>query len=182
MIIAITGCHGAGKTTVGTLVAQALRLPFHDEIGRRLASDPLLRPIGITAATACHAFDEHVFRAEIDRDIEWTGRARVVESWHPGNLAYAMVRNSEVGSRWLPELRRRASTRALVVQICASDEVLRARQSEPGPMAFFLEVARQTPGAASSLGLAEPIRVATDSESPRLVAERVVAALGEVVR
>lgn len=182
MIIAITGCHGAGKTTVGALVAQALRLPFHDEIGRRLASDPLERPVGVTAATARDAFDEHVFRAEIERDIEWAGRARVVESWHPGNLAYAMVRNREVAARWLPELRRRASTRAVVVQLCASDDVLRARQSEPGPIAFFLEVADEISSATRSLGMAEPIRVATDAESPLLVADRIVTELGKVVR
>lgn len=182
MIIAITGCHGAGKTTIGTLVARALRLPFHDEVGRRLASDPLERPMGVTAATACDAFDEHVFRAEVERDVEWVGRARVVESWHPGNLAYAMVRNSDVAARWLPELRRRASTRAVVVQVCASDRVLRARQSEPGPVEFFLEVADKISSATRSLGMVEPIRVATDADSPLLVAERIVATLGEVAR
>jgi len=39
-----------------------------------------------------HHFDEDVLQSEIARDRERTGRSRIVETWHPGNLAWARMR------------------------------------------------------------------------------------------
>lgn len=146
MTIALLGPHGAGKTTLGTRMAEALGVPFHDEVGGRLRLDADWRPMGTLASDPQAAFDEGVFLEEVERDLTWLaqgGGLRVVETWHPGNLAYASLRSPAVAARYLPvvsDLVRRC--RPLCVWLCPPREVLAARQYEPGALDFFLDVGR----------------------------------------
>lgn len=146
LTIALVGGHGAGKSTVGAALAQRLGVPFHDEIGRRLAA---ARPPDRTAEDPQEAFDAAVFGEELARDAAWTEGVRVVETWHPGNLAYAARRSPAVAARHLPL----ALGPAVVLPIHVSPGVAAARQNEPGAFEFFREVGEAAEAWAHALGL-----------------------------
>lgn len=146
LTVALVGGHGAGKSTVGAALAARLGVPFHDEIGRRLAA---ARPEGVTAEHAQEAFDAAVFAEELARDAAWTDGVRVVETWHPGNLAYAARRSPAVVARHLPlDLGP-----AVVLPVHVSPAVAAARQNEPGDPAFFREVGLAAEAWARALGI-----------------------------
>jgi hypothetical protein len=144
--IVLLGPHGAGKTTLGKRLAAALGVPFHDEVGGRLRLEPSWRPEGTLASDPQACFDEAVFHEESERDLAWLasgGGLRVVETWHPGNLAYACRRSPAVAARYLPVVSALVPrARPLCVWICPPWDVLEARRSEPGSLDFFLEVGR----------------------------------------
>lgn len=137
--VVLVGPHGAGKTTLGSELAALTGWTFHDEIGRRLAEDPRARPAGVTPEDAQQQFDDEVFRRERARDLAWSkDQPRIVETWHPGNLAYAACRSPSVCEAWAPRLRRAIDwSRVWVVPVRASVEVLASRRNEPGDLAFF---------------------------------------------
>ena len=161
--IALIGPHGAGKTTLGRLLARALRVPFHPEIGRALRERALRRDPAAHAAAHQPTFDDEVIGTELSRDIGRTwGRGRVVESWHPGNFAYAALRNPEVVARWWRtcatrvEAERRLGEGILVLPLRFRRDTARNRLSEPGPdpettLDFFAAVADQAAAFAHRL-------------------------------
>lgn len=178
MLIVLLGPHGAGKTTLGRALARELGLRLDDEVGRRLAAVPALRAADATAATPQAAFDRLVFAVELARDKAAGRLSRVVETWHPGNLAYAAARSPAVARAALPLV---AASGALgfarVVVVHAPRAVLRARQSEPGELAFFLAVAAASAVFARALGLPIVARVRTDRESPDRLATELARCL-----
>ena len=154
MNIIVVGPHGAGKTSVGQALAKRLGVPFHAEIGRELAEDPQWRPAGHTAADRQLAFDDEVMRRELARDANWpAAQPRVVETWHPGNLAYALRRSPDRLAAWWPQLLAAAHRPTLALVLDAPDAVLRARQTEPGDGTFFSTVGRQAPDCCRLLGI-----------------------------
>lgn len=171
--IVLLGCHGAGKTTIGSRLAGLLGVPFHDEIGRRLAEDPAHRPPGVTAADRQEAFDAAVFAEELARDAAWEpGLPRIVETWHPGNLAYAECRSPRiVRARWAEIQKARARFAVLGVAFRAPRDVLRARRTEPADIDFFLDVALRAELWAARLGVPVPIAVDTGASDPDGIAE-----------
>jgi hypothetical protein len=177
--IVLVGPHGAGKTTVGAMLALRLGVPFHHELGRELARVPGLRPPGCDAAAAQPLFDETLFFEELLRDIHWEGRGgRVVETWHPGNLAYAARRSPAVVQRRLREVAAAAHTAdALVIPVEAAPAVLARRQNEPGELSFFLEVGREAIEWARALGLVVTAPIRTDVGDPSTAVEAALARL-----
>lgn len=162
--LVLLGPHGAGKTTLGTALARALHRPFAAEVGRLLAEDPQWRPAGALAKDHQSHFDAEVFYRELQRDAASLGTPRVVETWHPGNLAYALLRSPDVASAWWERVAAACRRPALAVVLLADTELLRARQSEPGPTAFFAEVGRLAPDLATRLGV--PILLRLDARQP----------------
>jgi hypothetical protein len=184
MIIVLIGAHGAGKTTLGHALSRRMGIPFHDEIGRRLAADPAWRPEGTTAQDPQQTFDERVFGAELERDDTWpSDTARIVETWHPGNLAYAERRSPAVPARFLDQVRRCCRAAApIVVPLLASRAALARRQSEAGDLGFFVQVAESAAAWAERLGLTmlQPLRtdLATPEDLARCV-EQAIRAMGQ---
>jgi len=175
MTIVLLGCHGTGKTTLGVALARLTGIPFHDEVGRRLASDPGLRPAGRTAAETQSAFDAAVFDEELARDASWpVSEPRIVETWHPGNLAYASRRSPVVGATRMPGVAAScARGEVIAVPLVASRDALAARQSEPGDLEFFRAVGRDAERWARALGLRVLRPTRTDRAPTDEIADRL---------
>ncbi len=181
--LVLIGPHGSGKTTLGRLLATALGRRFDGEIGR------LLRDWALRDDPAAHAmgpqpdFDRLVFWTERGRDLR-ASNPRIVETWHPGNLAYVRQRNPDLASRLLPFVRA-AVVRAgptVVQPLRISPATARARLTEPGPepasmVQFFLSVGAEAERVALELGLRLLPPVATDVLPPLAAVAQILGAL-----
>jgi len=182
------GPHGAGKTTIGQAVALRLGWRFDEEIGRRLREEALARDPAAHAMLTQRAFDQAVMAEELERDRMRRGVWRVVETWHPGNLAYAHARSGEelvtAYRRALDGLDR---SRVLVQPLRISDVTGLARLTEPGPdgaslVAFFQSVGVVAEGVAASLGFRMLPPLHTDGVAASYVVEQVVASVQMAAR
>lgn len=163
MTLVMIGPHAAGKTTLGRALAAQLGVPFDDELGARLRSEAQEQDPAAHALRQQQLFDQTVQRQELARDRQTVG-PRVVETWHPGNAAYALERNGEAFDT---EAAREAAQQApgvLVLPVLARVETVRVRCSEygadPDEMArFFVRVAERALSLARSwrLPVAQPV-------------------------
>ena len=158
--LVLVGPHGSGKTTLGRRVAAALGWRFQAEIGEELRREALARDPGAHALLAQDAFDTAVFERELARDARLVGgTGRVVETWHPGNLAYAERRSAGVARSYATRLRAAAQRQGALVQpLALSAEAARRRLREPGPsperlVAWFQAVGDRARRLAEEWGL-----------------------------
>jgi nicotinamide riboside kinase len=99
MLVFVCGPHSAGKTTIiSRLKANGVVSISGDEIGKRLFYERRLQP-----ETQGPEFEHEVINQELARDaaLENIDGIKIVETWHPGNLAYAAIRNPSL----VPSLR-----------------------------------------------------------------------------
>ena len=148
--IVLVGPHAAGKTTLGRRLAWHLGWTFHEELGRKLREQALQADPDAHAARSQEDFDRMVIQAELDRDKEWNDQDdRVVETWHPGNLAYACCRSIEVAHDMEEQVLWAIGchARVLVQPVLVRPATIRQRLSEPGPaddlVPFFTAVAKE---------------------------------------
>jgi thymidylate kinase len=180
--LVLIGPHSAGKTTLGTRLADRLGLPFYDEIGARMRADVQSADPSAHAMRRQELFDLEVQCREIERDVRAVA-PRVVETWHPGNLAYALERN---GDTFDPSLARSAAQRArsvLVLPVLARVETIYARCSEHGEdrmrmASFFHRVAER----AMTLATEWQLTVAPPVWTDELTIDAALDALLEHVR
>jgi ribose 1,5-bisphosphokinase PhnN len=164
--IVLIGPHGAGKSTLGRALSARLRWTFDDEIGARLRAQAQSLDPRAHALLEQIAFDAEVERAEIERDRTARG-PRVIETWHPGNAAYAIARN---GAGFSEDRAMRAATEArdvLVVPLVISERCARERLSEYGApehemVRFFLRVGELAETLSRAWGLRTAPALHTD--------------------
>ena len=96
--IVFSGAHASGKKTLGNLLAASLDVEFHPELGDILRDHNRLAPNGHLYGDGTGvmgifdtSWDDRVHAAELARDESFEG-SRVVETWHVGNLAWALQR------------------------------------------------------------------------------------------
>lgn len=147
-------------------MGEALRL-------KRLAEDA-----GAHAARRQQDFDDKVILAELARDAKWQSGARVVETWHPGNAAYARQRQSQIAAAHIAAMRE-SSRCGFVLPLRIGKPALLARMRENAEgidkeemASFFLAVAAHAEEAASKWGAAVLPALLTDGQS----AEETLAA------
>ena len=98
--LAIMGTHCAGKKTIGEKVATFMGWEFHPELGDVLRDrDKLVAGGHVTGdgsgnSEASSDWDERIRKAECERDASSRTMSRVVETWHVGNLAWELQRQS----------------------------------------------------------------------------------------
>ena len=158
MIILLLGPHAAGKTTFGHCLSAHTGWVFHDELGKTLSADPALRRAGVRSSDRQADFDRAVFAAECARDATHRhahpNTPRIVETWHPGNFAYAATRSPEVALAMYPAIRRALQGQLVIgIPITASDETLAARKAYPEPVSYFRSVAKTARSVAEQLGV-----------------------------
>lgn len=181
--IVLVGAHGAGKTTLGRILAERLGVPFHAELGRELAQDPAWRPAGVTAEDAAEAFDTELFARELARDLAWqadpeASDLRVVETWHLGNLAYAEERSPETARAWAQTLWEHCrAQQVVVVWVAVDSDVLQVRQSEEGDGGFFWMVGFRAQTIAREMGLPVVWAINNGDLSPDQVVDVLLAEL-----
>ncbi len=149
-LIALIGPHGVGKTTVGRLLSDTLSIPYDYEIGGELRKEMLQKSSDNHALQNQPLFDQHVISQEIARDKQHQ-IPRIVETWHPGNMAYALHRSPEIATYYLPILEKHLLTLrnyTLVQPLRMNLQTAFQRLTEPGPtpidlINFFAEIAQQ---------------------------------------
>ncbi len=131
-------------------------------------------------------FDDEVAAAELARDKEWEksgGGFRVVETWHPGNFAYAMQRRSQTSAARVCEMRRAvAGAVVLPLRIGGAAALARLREGNSelpdGEMAkFFLTVAARAGAAAREWGANVLPPLFTECAPPAETVAAAIAAL-----
>lgn len=101
--IFLCGPHCSGKTSIiNNLIKDGLISERGCEIGKELFYQRHL-----DTAVQGERFEREITQMEIARDEKYarTGGIVGIESWHPGNLAYAMVRNPNVVPDLLREIK-----------------------------------------------------------------------------
>ena len=96
------GAHCSGKKTIGEKLSKLLEWEFQGELGDILRDSKSLIAGGHengdgTSQNNRKVWDTRIFEAEIERDKTSSSISRVVETWHIGNLLWALFRldNSE---------------------------------------------------------------------------------------
>jgi len=182
--LVLIGPHSAGKTTLGRRLGAALGWPFDEEIGKRLRFEAIARDPKAHAFVPQPEFDERVIREELERDLMRTGTVRIVETWHPGNLAYAESRSPEVATRRTSLLRRVSRIPGVLVQpLWIHRAAALRRRNELGPAEILdnLRVVAERALAITRMWrLTELPTVWTDRCTPDEAVQDILEAVGRL--
>lgn len=184
--LVLIGPHSSGKTTLGRMISERLGWPFHDEIGKRLRWEALAQDPDAHALRPQPDFDREVTARELARDAAYQGGPRIVETWHPGNLAYAQSRSPQLTATLYEQIRHSLRgqdlSRIWVQPLQISPTALSQRINEPGPdtddfAEGLLQVGLLMTLFAYDMGLHVLPPLRTDDTTPAEVCEQLLAAL-----
>ena len=177
MLVFVCGPHSAGKTTlIGRLKDKGVVSVAGDEIGKRLFYERCLN----TGALGPE-FELEVVERELERDagLASTSGIKVIETWHPGNLAYAAVRNPSM----IPELLDRCTASPLFNRACGiylriPHETIAVRtktfsSDRQWAKSFYGQIDLQIPLMLDRLGLADRTLAVDASRSLDVVYDEV---------
>jgi len=129
--LALFGPHTGGKKTIGQYLAKTSGFIFHEELGDLLRDKDNLVVDGHlygngSGLKESFSWDDRIYIAETQRDIDFNmelySQNRIVETWHPGNLLWALQRKDE--SNNYPDLnendRMRLVKKSMDQMICES--------------------------------------------------------------
>ncbi len=101
-IVVMNGPHGAGKTTISKRISPTIGVEFIPEIGGKLRQE-----VSYNSLESSVDFDREVMRREILRDHQLLrsddNKKYMVETWHTGNIAYAIQRSPSLIPIYLRE-------------------------------------------------------------------------------
>lgn len=102
-VVFVIGPHCSGKTTLLQTLKQELDIVRCSEIGKDLYYERKFM-----TDLQGEEFEFEVSDLELQRDQTYLGKEQVfgVETWHPGNIAYAAVRNPESVERLINAARQ----------------------------------------------------------------------------
>ena len=128
-IIVLNGKHQAGKTTLGTmLLERSNNFTFFPEIGGQLRHE-----VAYNSLESSEPFDREVMRRELARsqEILQCPKIPVVETWHPGNIAYAEQRSPGMVPEYLARVENELEMfNPIPVIVDVTEPTFRARITE----------------------------------------------------
>lgn len=155
----VCGAHCSGKTSIlKDLYQEGVISERGSEIGKDIYYQR-----GIDTASQGEKFEIEITEMEVARDKEYMEKEGVIgiESWHPGNLAYAMVRNPSI----VPKLIQRMKKSPLLscsygIHLCVSRENIYSRtktfyENPEWAADFYTRIEKSLEEALKSLNLFE---------------------------
>jgi adenylate kinase family enzyme len=106
-VIALVGLPGSGKTEVGGALAKS-GYHYEPEIAEKVISQGF-----VAGENADSRFDSEIMEKEFARDhelLESPHTTFVIETWHPGNLAYALARGAPIFQGYKARFQRSLET------------------------------------------------------------------------
>jgi adenylate kinase family enzyme len=131
----LIGPHSAGKTTIGHAISKRLDCRYDHEIGRVLREKYLKVNSKYHAMIEQDDFDIEVFRQEYLRDLR-SNCNRIVETWHPGNIAYSYLRSPRTTDYLMAKVKKHLTEyngEVVIQPITVNNKILLKRMTETAP-------------------------------------------------
>ena len=125
-IVVLVGVHGSGKTTVGMRLKND-GFDFFPEIGTAMRKK--------SNKSVCDSqifFDKQVLSRELERDCDEINMSKypVIETWHIGNYAFALTRDSLISNYEAIIEKQLQKLYPLVIWLKIDDETFLSRNNE----------------------------------------------------
>lgn len=150
--IALIGPHTSGKRTIGLQFAKKYDCIFQEELGdvlrdvNHLVLDGHLYGDGVDEMTSKQTYrgskwDDYIHEKEIERDELYHegfyAKNRIVETWHPGNLLWALQRkhSDDNHARVCPDMIE--EERAYLMDRCLKDMVAEVKRNREVVIVLF---------------------------------------------
>ncbi len=182
-LVVLNGPHGAGKSTIGRSLAVKFAAPYLEEIGGKLRGEVKYNSLDSTSE-----FDREVMRRELLRDHQTlrdsSATISIVETWHTGNIAYALKRSPDIALKYIEILRKQLlNFEVHHLQFVVSDEVFLKRVSENVGrdelyklLLFYKDINKFTKDLYQSFGFrnveidnSDSLKVATDQSEKEFI-------------
>lgn len=178
-LVVLLGVHGSGKTTFGSSLPVD-QFAFYGEIGAHLRAAV---DFGVTSPQ--EDFDREVMLREVQRDQELLAEPRipVVETWHIGNLAFALARDSHsVAMQYRQMLTKQLANfevAAIVFTLPDSEFLSRASEKKTTPhdaLCFYRQVEQYYQSLLDEYVVSRPYVVRwpwSPQHAPELIADAI---------
>ena len=180
--VVLVGAHCSGKSTCGKALAERLDWLFDEEIGEVLCQG---RDVEKNS-------DEAILEQEMERDRDRRTTSRIVETWHPGNCAWAAWRNAENGviERMRDAVKIPPGVRVCCFALQCDDDERQKRRNETGRLRLPMEDITDAFAVTGRIGafaettateLLEVHKIRTDNRSVEDVVDDMQSRLLEMV-